>query len=143
MSGWVSAEEQTILKQWFAGTGTLGTPSHIALFTTVPTADTGAGAVEPAVGAYAREAYAKNATNWGSSVAGDPSTIANEVAVTFTEATASWGAIKGWGYYDAATAGNLLFFATLDTSKTVNSGDTAQFGVGDLVAKLGDPGDSY
>jgi hypothetical protein len=144
MAGWTSAEEQDILEYWFAGTALPRTPSHIALFTTEPTADTGAGVVEVTIaGAYTRDPFAKNSTNWGGSTAADPSTISNQVAVTFAEATASWGTIKGWGYYDAATVGNLLFFASLDTDKAVNNGDTAQFGVGDLVAKLGDPGDTY
>jgi hypothetical protein len=142
MSGWVDGEEADILEYWFRGTALPNTPSHIALFTTVP-ADTGAGGVEATGGAYARQAYAKNSTNWGAATGTAPTQIANLVAVTFPEATASWGTIKGWGYYTAVTAGTLLFFAALDTNKAVNSGDTAQFGVGDLVAKLGDPGDTY
>ena len=142
MSGWVSAEEQDILEYWFGGTALPNTPSHIGLYTTVP-ADDGTGGTEATGGAYARQAYAKNTTNWGSSAAGNPSTIQNLVAVTFPEATASWGTIKGWGYFTAATAGTLLFFASLDTNKAVNNGDTAKFATGALVAKLGDPGDTY
>ncbi len=142
MSGWVDGEEQDILEYWFAGTALPNTPSHIGLFTTNP-ADDATGSVEVSGGAYARQAYAKNSTNWGSSVAGAPSTIQNLVAVTFPEATASWGTVKGWGYFTAVSAGTLLFFAALDTNKAVNTGDTAQFNAGDLVAKLGDPGDTF
>lgn len=144
MAGWTSAEEQDVLEQWFAGTALPRTPTHIALFTTNPTSDVDAtGAVEATGGAYARDPYAKNSTNWGSSTAADPSTISNLVAVTFVQATASWGLIKGWGYYTAVTAGTLLFWAALDTNKTVNNGDTAQFAIGALVGQLGDPGDTY
>jgi hypothetical protein len=143
MSGWTDSEEQDILEYWFAGTALTNTPSHIALFTTNPTDDAGTGLVQVTGGAYARQAYAKNSTNWGSSTAADPSTISNLVAVTFPEATASWLTVKGWGYYTHVTTGALTFFAALDTNKAVNNGDTAQFGIGDLVAKLGDPGDSY
>ncbi len=144
MAGWVDAEEQDILEYWFAGTALPNTPSHIGLFTTNPD-DAGAGGTEVSTTgtAYARQALAKNSTNWGSSTAGAPSTIQNLVAVTFSEATASWGTVKGWGYFDAASAGNLLFWAALDTNKTVDSGDTAQFAAGALVAQLGDPGDTY
>lgn len=140
--GWVDGEEQDILENWFAGTVLPNTPSHIGLFTTTP-ADTGAGGVEVTGGSYAREAYAKNGTNWGSSAAGAPSTIQNLVAITFTTATANWGTVASWGYFTAITAGTLLFFAVLDTSKAVNNGDTAEFAAGGLVAQLGDPGDTY
>ncbi len=142
MSGWVDGEEQDILEFWFAGTALPLTPTHIGLFTTAPI-DAGTGGTEVVGGAYARQAYAKNTTNWGGSTAGAPSTIGNLVAVTFPEATASWGLVKAWGYFTAVTAGTLQFFALLDTNKTVDSGDTAKFAIGALVSKLGDPGDSY
>lgn len=140
--GWVNGEEQDILENWFAGTALPNTPSHIGLFTTTP-ADDGTGGVEVTGGSYAREAYAKNGTNWGSSTAGAPSTISNLVAVTFTTATANWGTVQSWGYFTAISAGTLLFFASLDTAKAVNNGDTAEFAIGALVAQLGDPGDTY
>ena len=143
MSGWVDAEEQDLLEYWFANTALpVGPPTHIGLFTVTPI-DAGTGGTEVTGGAYARQAYAKNSTNWGSSTGGAPSTIQNEVAVTFPEATANWGTVKSWGYFDASTAGNLLFYADLDTNKAVDNGDTAKFAVAALVAKLGDPGDSY
>ena len=146
MSGFVSLEEQDLLEFWFAGTSLpIGPITHIGLFTAVP-ADDATGGTEVTGGAYARQAYAKNSTNWGSSAAGsagNPATIQNEVAITFPEATANWGTVKGWGYFDAATTGNLLFFAALDTDKAVDNGDTAKFAVGALVGKLGDPTDSY
>jgi hypothetical protein len=144
MSGWVDAEEQDLLEYWFAGTALpVGPPTHIGLMTTAPSDDGTTGIAEVTGGAYARQAYAKNSTNWGSSTAAQPSTIQNEVAVTFPEATANWGTVKAWGYWDASTTGTLLFFADLDTNKAVDSGDTAKFAIGALVAKLGDPGDSY
>ena len=146
MVGWTSPEEQDILEYWFAGTALpVGPITHIGLFTVTP-ADDATGGTEVTGGAYARQAYAKNTTNWGSSSAGsagNPATIANEVAITFPEATANWGTVKSWGYFTASTAGTLLYFADLDTNKAVDNGDTAKFAVGALVGKLGDPGDSY
>lgn len=141
-AGFVDGEEQDILEDWFAGTARPNTPSHIGLFTTNPN-DAGAGGTEVTGGSYARQAFARNGTNWGSSTAGAPSTIQNLLAVTFPTATANWGTVTGWGYFDAASAGNLLFWAALDTSKAVNNGDTAEFAAGALVAQLGDPGDTY
>ena len=143
MSGWVDGEEQDLLEYWFAGTALpVGPITHIGLFTVAPV-DAGTGGTEVTGGAYARQAYAKNTTNWGGSTGGAPSTIGNLVAVTFPEATANWGTVKAWGYFTAVSAGTLLFFADLDTNKAVDSGDTAKFAIGALVAKLGDPGDSY
>lgn len=146
MTGWTSPEEQDLLEYWFAGTALpVGPITHIGLWTVVP-ADDATGGTEVTGGAYARQAYAKNTTNWGSSSAGsagNPATIQNLVAITFPEATASWGTVKGWGYFDAATTGNLLYFANLDTNKAVDNGDTAKFAIAALVAKLGDPTDTY
>lgn len=142
LAGFVDGEEQDILEDWFAGTARPNTPSHIGLFTVNP-ADDGTGGTEVTGGSYARQAFARNGTNWGSSAAGAPSTIQNLVAVTFPTATANWGTVTGWGYWTALTVGTLLFWAALGTSKAVNNGDTAEFAIGTLVAQLGDPGDTY
>jgi hypothetical protein len=88
--------------------------AYVALFTTAPTDDTGAGAVEVSGGGYARVATAAGTTGtWGAASTGtDPTTIANNgsgaAAITFATATASWGTVVAFGLYDAASAGNLL-----------------------------------
>ena len=94
-------------------------------------------------GSYARQAFTRNGTNWGSSTAGAPSTIQSLVDLTFPEATANWGTVTSWGYFTASSGGSVLFFAALDTSKAIDTGDTAKFVAGSLVAQLGDPGDTY
>ena len=142
LAGFVNGEEQDILENWFAGTARPNTPTHIGLFTVTP-ADDGTGGTEVSGGSYARQAYTANGTNWGSSTAGAPSTIQNLTVLTFPTATANWGTVTAWGYFDALSAGNLLFFAALDTSKAVNNGDTAEFAAGSMVAQLGDPGDTF
>ena len=141
MSGWTNGEEQDILEYWFAGTALPNTPSHIALYTVTP-GETGGG-TEATGGAYARVAFAKNTTNWGSSSGADPSTIQNAQPITFTEATASWGTVVAWGYLTGSTGGTLLAFGAISPTKKIDSGDTAEFAAGGLVFKLGDPGDSY
>jgi hypothetical protein len=142
MAGWTNTEEQDILEYWFSGTALPNTPTHIGLFTTNP-ADDATGGVEATGGSYARVAFARNGTNWGSSTAGAPSTIQSLVDLTFVEATGSWGTIVGWGYFTAITAGTLLFFAVLDTPKAIVDNDIAVFKAGSMVAQLGDPGDTY
>ena len=47
------------------------------------------------------------------------------VNITFPAPTASWGVVTYMAVYDASTAGNLLFYAALTASKTINNGDAA------------------
>lgn len=99
---------------------------HVALFTAAPS-DAGGG-TEVSGGAYAR--VATTGATWNAASAGSTS---NAAAVTFPAATAAWGTVTHWGIFDAATAGNLLRWAAVTTSKTVASGDTASFAAGALV----------
>ncbi|MCI4463680.1 MAG: hypothetical protein JHC30_05885, partial [Caldisericum sp.] len=101
---------------------------YIALFTVAPT-DAGGG-TEVSGGGYARVAVANNSTNFPPATNGQKS---NGTAIIFPTATADWGTIVAVGIYDAATNGNLLFWANLTTARTVQSGDTAQFAVGALT----------
>jgi hypothetical protein len=83
--------------------------AYVALFTTAPTDDTGTSAVEASGGSYARVSTA--AADWNAaSTTTDPTTISNANAITFATATAAWGTVVAWGLYDAATAGNLLYW---------------------------------
>ena len=100
---------------------------YIALFTAAPS-DAGGG-TEVTGGSYERLAVTNNATNWPAASAGAKS---NGTEFTFVTATANWGTVVAFGIFDAATLGNLLYWADLTTSKAVNSGDTAKFAVGDI-----------
>jgi hypothetical protein len=102
---------------------------YVALFTTAPT-DAGGG-TEVSGGGYARQAVSFGAVSGGS-----PSQIANSAAVSFPVATASWGTVVAFGLYDAATAGNLLAWANLTTSKLIDVNDQAQFAAGALTITL-------
>lgn len=103
---------------------------YISLFTVAPT-DAGGGTEVVTTGGtlYARVAVTNNPTNFPAAVAGAKS---NGAAIDFPEAGASWGNCVAFGIHDAATAGNLLFWNTLVTSKTIDVGDTARFKAGDL-----------
>jgi len=100
---------------------------YVALYTVAPT-DAGGG-TEVTGGSYARVAVTNNATNWPAASGGAKS---NGTAITFPTATADWGTVVAMGILDAATGGNLLYWADLTASKTVNNGDTASFAVGEL-----------
>lgn len=104
---------------------------YVALFTATPS-DTGGG-TEVSGGSYARKDVTNNATNFPAAAAGAKS---NGTAITFVTATASWGVVTQFGIFDASTAGNLLAWGDLTASKTVDSGDTVSFAVGDLDITL-------
>lgn len=80
-------------------------------------------------------AYARKAVTFGAASAGSATTTAN---VTFDAATANWGTITHVFIADGATAGagNVLFYGTLDTAKTIESGDTFQITSGNLTVTL-------
>jgi hypothetical protein len=103
---------------------------YIALFTAAP-ADAGGG-TEVSAGAYARVALTNNSTNWPAA-SGTTTVKQNGAAVTFPRATAPWGTVGWFAIFDAATAGNLLFWGPLGTSKVVAIDDVPSFGVGALT----------
>ena len=105
---------------------------YVGLSTTT-IADDGTNDTEPAGGSYARVSATNNDTNWPAASGGAK---ANGAAFAFPQASGSWGVIIDFAIYDAATAGNMLAFGTLTTSKTVLTGDTPQFAIGDLDITL-------
>jgi len=104
--------------------------AYVGLSTADPL-DDASGLAEPAGGAYARITTA--AIDWNAAAAG---AISNATALAFATATASWGTITHFAIFDAATAGNLLASGTLTVSKTVGSGDSITFDIGQLNATL-------
>lgn len=101
---------------------------YVGLFTAAPT-DAGGG-TEVTGGSYARKSTA--GTDWNAA-SGNPASASNATSITFVTATASWGTATHFGHFDAATAGNLLRWGALTTSKTISSGDTASFAAGSLT----------
>lgn len=128
-------------------TDTLGaTTKYVGLLTGTPTDDAGAGLTEVSGGAYARQSMGLNGADWAAAAQGAAnvaSSVANSAVKTFPTATAAWGTVTYFGLWDAATAGTLVAFGALATSKVVSSGDTASFAASTLRLLLGDPGDSY
>jgi hypothetical protein len=103
--------------------GTAGS-LYVALFTTTPT-DSTAG-TECAFGAYARVAVARSAGGW--TVAGN--NCSNTAAVTFAECTSGSETVNGFGIMTALTAGDLLYWAAVDTPRAVATGVTVEFAIG-------------
>lgn len=79
---------------------------------------------------YGRKAITFNAA---SSPGG---TATSSATVTFDAATANWGTITHVAIMDAQTAGHVLFWGALTTSKTVATGDTFQISSGNMTVSL-------
>lgn len=97
---------------------------HVALFTAAPT-DAGGG-TEVTGGAYARVAVTRAAGSWAAPAdnAGAQRT-SNSSAITFPSPTANWGTVTHFAVFDAATAGNMLVWGPLTTSRNILNGDNA------------------
>ncbi len=115
--------EDAILNHVLRNTAlTSPTTVYAALYTAAPS-DAGGG-TEVSGGGYARQAITFGAPSSGA--------VSNSADVNFGTASANWGTVTHFGVFDASTAGNLLYWAALTASKTVNSGDSAKFAIGDL-----------
>jgi hypothetical protein len=78
-------------------------------------------------------AYSRKAVTFASASSGSSATNAT---VTFDTATANWGTITHVAVMDASTAGNVLFYGAVTTSKTIETGDTFQVSSGNLTVAL-------
>ena len=104
---------------------------YFALSTTTPTVTAGAitNVNEPSGGDYARVAVTNSSTNFEIT----DNTGSNLTAVTFPTASGTWGAITHLVAYDAASAGNALWFGGLTGAPvSVNTGSTVEFAAGTI-----------
>lgn len=62
-------------------------------------------------------------------------TSANSGDISFAIATANWGTVVGGGIYDAASAGNLLYYGLLTVAKAVNTNDQFKFLAGSVTVQ--------
>jgi len=114
----------------------------VGLLTAAPS-DTGGG-TEVSGGSYARVSNNPANANWNGThgnttgvSSGTGGTVSNAGAITFPAPTANWGVVTHFGIYDATSGGNLLFWAALTTSKTINNGDAApSFAAGALTVQM-------
>jgi hypothetical protein len=88
--------------------------------TTIPTELTG--------GSYAR----KKASTW--TVSGG--TASNNAPVQFAQATADWGVATDFAVVTHSSTGQILAYGKLNTTKNIQSGDTAKFATGDIDITL-------
>lgn len=79
-------------------------------------------------GAYGRKAVPFTVPSGGSAN--------NSGAVTWEEATATWGTVSHVGLYSSILGGDLLYWAALTTERYVDNGDTFQIPDGNLTVTL-------
>jgi hypothetical protein len=129
MPGLTNFAEDLVL-DWLFTTGTATRPTNwfVGLFTVAP--GEAGGGTEVSGNSYAR----RSATFTVSGSA--PTTAANASAIEFPTATGNWGTIVAAGIFDASTSGNLIAFADLTASKTIQSGDVLRFNASTLTITL-------
>ena len=99
------------------------TTVYLALFNGNPAS----GGTETSGGSYARQAITFGTPSSGSS--------SNSAALTFSNMPAT--TVSHVAIYDAATAGNQLYYAAASSSKTTNAGDTVSVAIGGIVVTEG------
>lgn len=116
---------------WRAQAFTWPATTYVRLVTTTP--NNASGGVEVTGGSYARQAVASNLASWSGTQAAGSTTastgtggrMSNNGAIAFPTPTANWGTITHQELMDASSGGNRLFWASLGSPKTVNSGGLA------------------
>lgn len=101
---------------------------YFALYTVAPTA--AGGGTEVSGGGYARKSVTNNLTNFPAASAG---TKSNATSVDWSPATGDWGTLTAVGVFDAASGGNLLYFASLTTPRIVATDTVFSFPAASLV----------
>lgn len=104
------------------------TTVYVGLFTVA--AGEAGGHTEVSGNAYARQSVTFGAPSGGAT--------SNTNLVTFPTPTPSgWGTIVGWGIFDAATNGNLLYYSDQTPNEVVNAGNPVQFAIGAIQISEG------
>lgn len=98
---------------------------YLALFTAAP-GETGGG-TELSGSGYARQAVTFTVSG---------NTASNNAAIEFPTASGSWGTITHAAVFDASTSGNMIAYASLTASKTIDTGDVLRLPANDLDVTL-------
>ena len=131
----VDTVEQLLLDHFFTDNAyTPPTTMHVGLSTTTPN-DAGGNVTESTYTGYARQPI--GAAQMGAAAGTAPAAKSNSAAITFPISTGGSSTVTHMTIHSASTAGTVLAWAALATSKTINSGDTASFAIGALVFQLG------
>jgi len=120
--------ETEILDHVFSGNAyTAPSTLYLSLHTANPDEDGSGTEVSTSGTAYARATVTFTTSG---------NTSSNTSAVEFSTATANFGTVTHVGVWDASTSGNLLCYAALSSSKTIETGDVFRVPAGDLDITL-------
>lgn len=116
---------------------------YIALCTATPTdTSTGSTISEISGGNYSRQSLTSNTSNWSTTngdnaatSSGTNGTTLNSTQINWTSVTWS-GTVTSVAVCDAASGGNMLFYAALSSSRTIASGDSLSFGINSLSIQI-------
>lgn len=131
MSSFTDYTENLVLNWLFTtNSATRPTAWYVGLFTAAPS-DSGGGTE------VSGNAYARTATGTMSVSGTSPTNCTNSAAIEFPAASGgNWGTITHVAIFDASTSGNMLGWAALTTSRTINDGDILRIPAGDLDITL-------
>lgn len=129
MAGFTNYAENLVLTWTFTtSSATRPTSWYVALYTVAPTES--GGGTECSGTSYARQSATFTVTGTA------PTTASNSAAIEFPTAGGSWGTIVAAAILDASSSGNMIAFADLTTSKTIDTGDVLRFNTGALTITL-------
>jgi len=130
MSSFTDYTENLVLN-WLLTTNSATRPTawYVGLFTAAPS-DTGGG-TEVSGNGYARKATGTM------TITGTATTATNAAAIEFAAASGgNWGTLTHAAIFDALTTGNMLAWAPLTTSRTINDGDVFRVPASSLTVTL-------
>ena len=120
--------ETEVLDHVFGGNAyTAPATLYLALHTASPAEDASGAEVSTSGTAYARQTVTFTVSG---------NTATTNAVVEYSTATASFGTVTHVGIWDASTAGNLLAYAALTSSKAIDTGDVFRVPTGDLDITL-------
>ena len=120
--------ETELLDHVFAGNAyTAPTTLYLALHTANPDEDGSGTEVSTSGTAYARQSASFTVSG---------NTATTSAAIEYSTATANFGTVSHVGIWDASTGGNLIAYAALTSSKTIETGDVFRVPAGDLDITL-------
>ena len=136
--------EDELVKHIFrTGSFTKPTVLAFALLTTAAvdgdtgTFTSGTGVEVTNANAYARQDRPPLDANWTATAGGDGETD-NAAAITYPQATGSWGTVAAAAICSSTThdSGDMYLHGTVTTSKAIDNGDTAEFATGAVTVTL-------
>ena len=120
--------ETKVLDHVFGATAyTAPATLYLALHTANPDEDGSGTEVSTSGTGYARATVAFTTSG---------NTTSNTAAVEYSTATANFGTVTHVAVWDASTGGNMLAYAALTSSKTIETGDVFRVPAGDLDITL-------